>query len=194
MDTLSNLITDFYVRKHYVPEDKRDIYCYGFKLIISDIINFSMVILLGAILGRFIESIVFLIALCGLRQFSGGFHAKTFWLCRLSMLVTFICVIAVSALLSQFMNIGHACMINAVCTVSILIFAPVKHPNKPLTEQQKRVNKFKAVIAALILSAASAILTALGRIEGVTISITLAAVVILMFIGIAVQKGGNENA
>lgn len=191
MNTLSNLITDFYIKKAYVPEDKREIYSYGFKLIIADIINFSMVMLMGAILGIFLESIVFLITLCGVRQFSGGFHARTFWLCRLSMITTFLCVTAASYLISKsvYCNIGFIGIVNGISVISIAALAPVKHPNKPLTEQQKKQNKIKAIITSLILSVIS--ITS-NRIEGVTISITLAAVVILMIIGIMVQKGGKK--
>lgn len=89
MEKISNAITDFYIRKNHVPKEKREIYSYGFQLILADIINFSIVILLGVFLGKVIDSILFLITLCSIRQFSGGFHAKTFWLCRVSMLITF---------------------------------------------------------------------------------------------------------
>lgn len=195
MDTLTNIITDFYVRKAYVPEDKREIYSYGFKLIIADIINFSIVMLLGAVFGQFIESIIFLITLCGIRQFSGGFHAKTFWLCRLSMLITFLCVEVISYLLSgsQFSNVGVIGLINAAAVMIIAILSPIKHPSKSLTEQQRKKNKIKAAITSFILSDISVILIIAGRTEGVTISITLAAVVILMIIGIAVRKGEDLN-
>ena len=91
MDRLANTITDYYIRKKIIAEEKREIYSYGFKLIISDVINYIIIISLGIVFNRLIESIVFLITLCGIRQFSGGFHAKTFWLCRLSMILTCLC-------------------------------------------------------------------------------------------------------
>lgn len=193
MDRLANIITDYYIKKAYVPENKREIYMYGFKLIIADIINFSIVALLGAVIGRFAESVIFLITLCGVRQFSGGFHAKTFWLCRLSMLVTFLCVMMVSYLLSKsiFYNICTISIIDFISLIFIALLSPVKHPNKILTEPQRRSNKVKAIITSFILSVGSVALVMTGRIEGVTISITLTAVVVLMIAGIAAQKGGK---
>ncbi len=196
MDKLINKITDFYIKKSYISEDKREIYSYGFKLIIADIINFSIVMLLGVISGKFLESIVFLITLCGVRQFSGGFHAKTFWMCRLSMIVTFLCVIIISHFLSEtacynIINIG---IINGISVIVIAALAPVEHPNKPLTGEQKKKNKRNAIITSLLLSVISIILIEANRIEGVTISITLTAVVILMIASIVLQKGGRSDA
>lgn len=195
MDILSNMITDFYIRKKYVPEEKREIYCYGFKLILSDIINFSIIILLGIIFGKLFESIIFLVTLCSVRQFSGGFHAKTFWMCRMAMMITFLCVITVAYLLLKVVcyNIWFISILDMLSVVLIAILAPVKYSNKLLSEQQRKKNKMKAIIASFILSVISIILIAAGRAEGVTISITLAAVVILMIIGIAVKKGGDSN-
>ena len=72
MDRLVDIITNYYVRKNVITEDKRDIYFYGFKLIISDIINYAIIIILGIVLNRLIESVAFLISLCVLRQFKIG--------------------------------------------------------------------------------------------------------------------------
>lgn len=191
MEKISNAITDFYIRKNYVPQDKREIYSYGFQLILADIINFSIVILLGVFLGKVVDSILFLITLCSIRQFSGGFHAKTFWLCRLSMLSTFFCVTVISQLLPMQSYKIIVLVINIICTAVITFLSPVKHPNKELNTKQKKQNKINAFITSFIMSAISIILIIAGFDKGVTISITLAAVTILMVIGIMVQEGGK---
>lgn len=191
MDWIAKKVTNFYVKRNYVPEDKQEVYCYGFKLIIADIINFFLVMLLGMILRRFVHSILFLITLCTVRQFSGGFHAKTFWLCRISMLITFIAVTLITVLIYNF----NACniVLNIVSVIIIGIFSPIKHPNKSLTQQQKKKNKFKAIITSFVFAIISSVLIIIGADEGVTISITLSAIVVLMGVGILVQKGGEEN-
>ena len=68
MYRLANTITDYYIRKKIIAEEKREIYFYGFKLIIADVINYVIIISLGIVFNRLIESIAFLITLCGLRQ------------------------------------------------------------------------------------------------------------------------------
>ncbi len=192
MEKISNAITDFYIRKNYVPQDKREIYSYGFQLILADIINFSIVILLGMLLNRIIDSILFLITLCSVRQFSGGFHAKTFWLCRLSMLITFLGVIVVSQLLSAYpFKMIISLILNVFCIIFIAALSPIRHSNKELTTKQKKQNKTNAILTSFIMSVISIILLIAGFNKGVTISITLVAVTILMVIGILVQEGGD---
>ena len=195
MDKLANTLTDYYVRKNVIPEDKREIYSYGFKLIIADAINYIIIISLGIVFNRLIENIIFLITLCGLRQFSGGFHAKTFWLCRLSMITTCLCVMLLTDIVTYTgFEIIIATSVNAISVTFIMIVAPVIHPNKPLSDKQECSNKIKSVITSIFLSVVSIIIIVFTDMKcGVTISMTLLSVVILMIIGKAIQKGGNEN-
>lgn len=191
MDRLANTITDYYIRKKIIAEEKREIYSYGFKLIIADVINYVIIISLGIVFNRLIESTSFLITLCGLRQFSGGFHAKTFWLCRLSMIITYICVMLLTDIVThtKYETI-IVISVNVISTVIIAITAPIVHLNKPLSDKQKYNNKIKSVITSIFMSIVSIIIIVAF---GVTISITLLAVVVLMIIGMAVRKGGKEN-
>ena len=194
MKNLSDKITDFYIKKGFVPEDKKEIYSYGFRLIIADIINFSIVITLGIVLKKLCESILFLITLCTVRRFSGGFHAKTYWLCRLSMIITFTGVLTLSEIIIKTNNkLNISLLINVLCMIIIFRFSPVKHPNKTLTTEQIHKNKFKAIITSFILSVLSILITATGFDKGVTISSTLLAIVILMIISLVMQKEGHEN-
>lgn len=193
METIANSITEYYIRKNIISYDKKDIYTYGFKLIIADIINFSIIILLSLFFKKLFDGLLFLITLCGIRQFSGGFHATTFWMCRLSMIITFCCVITISSLLTNNTNAIVIITINAVCVIVIGILSPIKHTNKSLTVKQQQENRRNAIIISLIFSIISSVLAIMRISEGVTISITLAAVVVLMIIGIAAQRGGNKN-
>lgn len=193
VDVLSKMITDLCIRKNICPENRREIYQYGFKLIIADCINFAMIMLLGAVLGRFTESIAFLVTLCGIRQFSGGFHAKTFWLCRLSMLITFVCVILAANIAAHIDRCNIIFIINIFSVIIIAVLSPVEHPNKPLDDRRKKQNKLRAVVISFILAVISLVLFAAGRDEGAVISATLLAVVILMAVGIAVRKGGEQD-
>ncbi|MDD6485174.1 MAG: accessory gene regulator B family protein [Clostridiales bacterium] len=192
MDKIAEGITAYYVKKHYIPEDKKDIYCYGFKLILADIINFSIVILLGILLGKVTASILFLLTLCTVRIFSGGFHSKSFWLCRLSMLITFAGVLLVSEVINTtaYDNV-IICALNIVCIIIIGILAPVPHPNKRLSDEQKVKNKKKAIIISFVLSVIAFISAVMGYDWGSVISAALAAVVILMIAGLVIMKGGK---
>lgn len=84
--------------------------------------------------------------------------------------------------------------VNVISTVIIAITAPIVHLNKPLSDKQKYNNKIKSVITSIFMSIVSIIIIVATDMKfGVTISITLLAVVVLMIIGMAVRKGGKEN-
>lgn len=192
MNSLANVITDYYCKKNIIAEDKKEIYCYGFQLIMADIINYTIIIALGIILNRIIESMVFLIILCGIRQFSGGFHAKTFAICRLSFIATYICVLSISFIISKINNV-YVVLINVICFIFISYFAPIEHPNKPMTSLQKKRNKLKSIITSSVVSVASVILVAMDMAVGVTISITLLAVAFWMLVSLLMRKGDKKN-
>ncbi len=192
MKGLANAITDYYCKKNIIAKDKKEIYCYGFQLIIADIINYTIIMSLGIIFDRILDSIVFLITLCGIRQFSGGFHAKTFTVCRLSFIATYIVVLIISYILSS-LHIGYISLINVLCFMVISCFAPIEHPNKPMTALQKKENKIKSIITSAVMSVLSIIFVTMDMTIGVTISITLCAVVALMLVSLLMRKENEEN-
>ena len=139
--------------------------------------------------------IIFLITLCGLRQYSGGFHAKTFLICRISMIITYVAVTVTTIYVeSQNEVFSIVLILNIISTIFISILAPIENENKKLSTYQKSDNKIKSIIVSAVFSLGSTLLTVSNfRTEGVTISITLLAVVILMVIGLVVKKGGDSG-
>lgn len=194
MDRLANKLTDYCEVKNCIEPDKKEIYCYGFKLIIADLINFTLVIVLGALFNRLVSSVCFLVTLCGIRQFSGGYHSKSFWLCRLSMLITFSAVLGVSSFVAAVPYVWYVILVINLVSVAIIgILSPIRHPNKRLTEKQRKMNKIKSIILSSVLSVVSLVLAHFYLYEGVVVSITILSVTVLMIIGLINLKGGKKN-
>lgn len=195
MEQLAEIITNQLTSRQFIDAEKREIYCYGLKLLLADIINFTIIIASGILLNRFLSSVVFLITFCSVRKYSGGFHAKTFWLCRLTMFLTFFSVICAAEIIgSSEYTVPFLIGLNAFSVVMIIIFSPVKHPNKKLSEDQRKKNKRKAGIASVALAVISRAVVIKSNNIGITIALTLTAIVVLMFIGLIVTRGGKENA
>lgn len=195
MDKISTFLADYCIRHAQVPREKREIYIYGFKLIFADIINFGIIILFGLYTAKLKESIIFLITLCGLRQYSGGFHAKTFLICRISMIITYVAVTVTTIFVESRKEVFFIVLIlNIISTIFISILAPIENANKKLSIYQKSENKIKSIIASAGFSLGSTLLTVSNfKTEGVTISITILAVGILMVIGLVAKKGGDSG-
>lgn len=71
-------ITDKLVMKKIVSDDMADIYIYGFELLISFFFSTIGVLIIGIILGRFLQTLMFLATFILLRSFTGGYHANTY--------------------------------------------------------------------------------------------------------------------
>lgn len=194
MNNLSMILTNYFVSKKLIPYEKMEIYNYGFKLMLSDIINFSIIMLLGVLLNRVLDGLVYLVVLCSIRRFSGGFHAKTFWLCRLSMFITFLLILTLVDFLS-FITISPltSVFINIVLLLFIAVFSPVKHPNKKLNSKQIKKNKYNAILVTILWTPLSVFLIYLNITQGITIVTTILAVVILMALGMINKEGGRSN-
>ena len=194
MEKIAKMLMNRLVEKQFIEEDKKDIYFYGLRLILSDIINFSIILLLSVLLNHIISGIVFLITFCSVRKHSGGFHAKTFWLCRLTMITTFLCVVAALEIISRTSFQYYLVIaLNIFSVLIIVCFAPVKHPNKKLSEEQSKSNRKKAIIASNTFAVVSIALIIINNGIGITIALTLTAIVVLMFVGKINTKGWKND-
>lgn len=73
--SLSNKITSFLVCNNSIDNEDCEICSYGLEVLISSLINTVIVLFIGAILGKFMQTVVFIVCYCSIRQFSGGYHA-----------------------------------------------------------------------------------------------------------------------
>ncbi len=182
MHYLSDCIASFYVRKSIIPKDHKDIYSYGIELILNEALTFALVLLVSVIMHRFWDGILFLITFCCTRIYAGGFHAKTVAVCRATMIITLISVLDFTVIIeSVHLWILVLCLIGSAVILFPLI--PVKHPNKTLTENQKRKGKVKGICTYIFFSGCSIILCEFNKRAGVLINLSLMSVTILAIVG-----------
>lgn len=192
---ITEIIARRFVLSIDVPRDMKDIYVYGLRLIIADIINFSLILIFGAFLKCMVKAVIFLLMLLFVRRFTGGFHAGSFAVCRLSMIISFFSVLAVSHLQSGFIYGEEIAIVVCFFSVLVVFFtAPIEHRNKPLNKEQRKSNRKKAIISSVVSSTLSSVLCFMGFPEGVFVSNTLLLIVILMFVGLIIKKGEKNNA
>ena len=141
METISEFLTRQFISRQIINPDKKEIYKTGLKLILADIINFSLVLIIGALTKSFIYSCIYLIMLISIRRFSGGFHAKTYWLCRLVTVGTYVIVWLMSRMVNDYLMLCSI-ICDLITLVTMFAFAPIRHPNKQLTENEVKANKF----------------------------------------------------
>lgn len=183
MERLSGSIADFYIKRKIIEPEEKEVYKCGVELILNDIVTFSIIIILSCLIGNVRFSIEFLLTFCLTRIFCGGYHAKKSYVCRFTMLITFLLVIFGSYLFNK-TNIYNIFAILVISFVIILRLIPVRHPNKNLTEKMRKENRRKGLISFILFAMISIFIFLLfSKQDGAIISLTLAAVAVLAVVG-----------
>ncbi len=183
MNYLSNRIADFYVKRNIIEESDKEVYQAGVELILNEVLSFVLIIVLSSLIWEIRYSIEFLIIFCITRIFCGGFHAKRTYICRMTMLTTFVCVIMVSSFLGKFFT-EILCLINLISFLVLLPLIPVKHPNKELTQELIEANRKKGVITYILFGLCSVLVAEyLSVKDGFVMALSLSAVTVLAIVG-----------
>lgn len=187
MELIANILTKKYIEKNIIDEKLQDMYREGLMLIIADIINISIILLIGVCIRKFAYSVIFLIIFWTVRWFSGGYHAKTYGLCRITTVSSFLMAVLLCEILKGRMQYLSVLFI-IITLITILIFSPIKHPNKDLSPQVRQRSKKIALIIAALFSMCSFILCQRMKTEGFIISTTLFIITVLMYAGMLFNR------
>ena len=149
---LAKNIAHFFVIQKIIEESKEIIYAYGLELLISDVLN-TIIVLLIALLSHTLPAvIVFIAVFMGLRRFAGGYHANSHFSCMFTLVIVMLVFSYGICNISEHTNICSIAFVASALPV-IFCFAPVSHPNKPMSVEKgvslKRKSRFLAVILFL---------------------------------------------
>ena len=185
------IIVNFFIRKNIFSEEQREIYQYGFELWVSSAIGILMVLAIGIISGKFWESVVFYIVFCSIRLFSGGFHAPTYLLCKITLAAVLILVLVLDWLLGgiadYYWSILYLYSLIIVCR-----FAPVENHNKKLTKHEKVRSKIISIVEMMICPFVMLLFNSLNSELDHIVALTLFFVANLMLLGIIYERRKKE--
>lgn len=122
-----------------------EIYVYGFELIISSIIETSALLLVGFLIGKIIETMLFLFSFSSIRFFSGGYHENSYLKCFAVTLVNYFLVLFLYNNLIDF-SVNIILVFSLVTFIlSLILFikvCPVKSKGKTILnyKMQKRLS------------------------------------------------------
>ncbi len=159
MEGLSQRCSEIFVKYKIVPEDERDIYVYGFELLFTTLFSTVSILAAGLFMKKIAEAFIFIAVFFVLRMFSGGYHADTHWGCFLITNAVFFVSTGLEEALRGF-PVPVQIVLVLASAVFIWMFAPMVHPNQPLTPEKFSKNRkytriclFMAIIMAGLLYA-----------------------------------------
>lgn len=85
-----------FLRDSDIVDDETSLVCqYGFEIIISTLVGFLLVVIIGLCCGELLSAILFYAIFVGVRLSTGGYHATTHLRCKLLL-----CVCCLSTILT----------------------------------------------------------------------------------------------
>lgn len=127
-------------------------YVYGFEIILSKAITYTLMLLAGLLLGLFWEMLIYIAFLMLLRGHTGGYHFRTNISCITFSVSSGVVTILLSKALAHFLIILPAPVMFSVCY--IVKYAPVNHPNLNITiSEAKKCMRFAKLYLGIELLA-----------------------------------------
>ena len=144
---LAERIVENLIAASVVEEVDRELYVYGFFLLITCLFFFLVTVAVGFFLGIPCESAVFFVAFITLRTYAGGIHAKTEAACTvLTTIALGAAVITIKILENTNVGILPLFVFSNLC---ILLLSPLDSHEKPLDEEDRR--KYRRISYSLLI-------------------------------------------
>lgn len=150
----------FFAEKKIIQQEEKEIYAYGYEILLSEAINWLITIIIAILTKRIGETVVYMLAFMRLRGALGGFHAKSHWGCILISTVVYVfCLFIVSLTPAELFWILTAAGL-VLHMLLVFTIAPVAHPNKPfVSEREYKVFRKKSIILSFVYGISCAVLT-----------------------------------
>lgn len=189
--TTAQKITDRLCSQDIIEDADKELYAYGFNMLLTVSLNIISTIIIGLLFGMVFESIAFLVAYIPLRSYAGGYHARTPMRCYIISLLLIVLILLTLKLIGE--SVLALFILSGIGTIICVTMSPVEDVNKPLDEAEIKVYRKKAMI---ILAAEIIILIisifALMKLAAV-ISTSLALEGAMLVLGKINAKSNNDS-
>lgn len=192
---ISKRISLFLCQKNIIKHDDIEIYEYGFETICSTTLGFIITLVMGLIFRMFFLSIAYYIIFVVIRQFTGGYHANSYFKCNLTFSVVTMCVFSLTqmAVYSKTYTIPNHILFLFLSFIIIFHFSPIENENKPLDQKQKKRNRRIAIALTLAVSILSCAVYVFSVQTSALLAFTQLGIAVLIVIT-KIEKGGGRSA
>ena len=148
-DKMSAFITDTLIEGKIIKIEERNLYLYCFGTLIEMTANLITTLIIGALLGKIVAALFFMLVFIPLRSTAGGYHCETAGKCYLLSMAVYLAVI----LTYDYVSIAPSYVCVLMCVIdfaAIIILSPIASPNKPIIANEKTRNRWISIILSLI--------------------------------------------
>ena len=149
---LSSIITEALCNSQVIEEADRELYVYGFFVLLSQGLFFLISALFGYIFGTLWESVVFYIMFSTLRCYAGGFHASRESVCTCFTTAALFLASLSIGILSEVESIMIPWCILVLCGAVVYLLSPLDSEDKPLTSSDFCEYRRKSRVIVIVLT------------------------------------------
>lgn len=126
---------EYLIRNEMIMNEEYELYQYGLSILNKKIVHTCIFLIIAFICNQLRSTLVFVVVYASIREYSGGYHAKTTKGCYLCTIVVSICLICLlnTFQMLRFWNIELAMLISG-CIIWLL--SPQESDNNPLDESE----------------------------------------------------------
>ena len=143
----------FFSNNRIIDSDDVEAYAFGLEILFSTIINFAVVLVIVVLTREILAFVLFFASFIPLRLNAGGFHAKTHIGCTAVLVAALFVYVAALKFMPDTAKIISAAISLIISSLTIFVFAPVEHPNNPLSNKSRLKLRKKAIILLCLWSA-----------------------------------------
>lgn len=149
---LSSIITEALYKSRVIEEADREVYVYGFFVLLSQGLFFLITALFGCIFGTLWESVVFYIMFSTLRCYAGGFHASRESVCMCCTTAALFMASLSIGILSEVESVMIPWCILVLCGAVVYLLSPLDSEDKPLTSNDFCEYRRKSRMIVIVLT------------------------------------------
>lgn len=146
---IAEYITQKMLASSVIEEDDRELYNYGFFLLITRIFFFLVTVFVGFLLDIPGESILFYVVFFRLRSYAGGVHARTEMTCTILTTLALTVAIFGIKIMTQVDSGIIPMLMLASGSLCVLLFSPLDTEAKPLDNYEKK--RYRMICYAIVL-------------------------------------------
>ncbi len=147
--SVSGRIVEYAFTDNTSDNDEREICSYGIEILISSIIGVLIILLIGSFIGMLYETVLYLTVFISLRHYTGGLHLNTYTKCNISSSLLFVMIMSLYKFIGNNYKIYPLLVCVFLSVAVVIIHCPVENVNKPVSEEERKKLKIKAVILSI---------------------------------------------
>ncbi len=151
MNKFYKICSSFLVKNRMICKKDEEIYEYAIKIFVQGFICLLVTSLVAFFTGMLKESFFIFSTFVILRKFTGGLHAKKYFVCLVGSTILVVLSLYIVDLLKSNLYRPIFIVVLLISMINIWFFSPIKNKNKSLNKKERKIYKFISIFITLII-------------------------------------------